>query len=236
MRKHIAELLGTFILVFGGCGTAVFSAAFPAVGVGLLGVALAFGLTVVVGAYAFGPLSGAHFNPAVTVGLATAGRFAWRDVPGYVAAQCGGAVLAAGALLTIARGGPDGYDPAHGRLAANGYGALSPGHYSSISAFTAETLLTCLFLIVILGVTSRKAQGAFAGLAIGLALTLIHLIGIPITNLSVNPARSLGPAVFVGGDALAQLWLFWMAPLLGGAIGGAVGALLFDGEREPTAD
>lgn len=231
MRKYLAELLGTFVLVFGGCGSAVFAAGFPSVGIGFLGVSLAFGLTVVVGAYAFGPISGGHFNPAVTVGLATARRFSWNQVPAYVAAQIAGAVLASGALLAILSSREGGYDLASGRLAANGYGALSPGHYSMMSGFVAETLLTFLFLMVIIGVTARGATPAMAGLSIGLCLTLIHLIGIPITNLSVNPARSIGPAVFVGGEALSQLWLFIVAPLLGSVLAGLLGAFLFDGER-----
>jgi aquaporin Z len=234
MRKYFAEFLGTFVLVFGGCGSAVFAAAFPSVGIGLLGVSLAFGLTVVAGAYTFGPISGGHFNPAVSVGLAAAGRFGWTEVPRYVAAQVGGAIAASAALLCLLTGREGGYDIASGRLAANGYGALSPGHYLMSSALLAEVLLTFIFVLVIVGVTAREATPGMAGLAIGLCLTLVHLIGIPITNLSVNPARSLGPALFVGGDTLAQVWLFIAAPLLGGIVAGRVGAYLFDSEARQT--
>ena len=220
MRKLAGEALGTFILVFGGCGTAVFAAHFPAVGVGLLGVAFAFGLTVLAGVYAIGPISGAHFNPAVSVGLACAGRFSWREVPAYVAAQLFGAIVAAGLVWALAAGQPGGYDAHVQGLAANGFGAHSPGHYGIGAGIGAEIILTFIFVSVIVGATSTSASTAQAGIAIGLTLTLIHLIGIPITNVSVNPARSTGPALFVGGWALAQLWLFWLAPLVGGAIAG----------------
>ena len=227
MKKLTAEFVGTFILVFGGCGSAVFAAAFPEVGIGLLGVSLAFGLTVLGGVYAFGGISGCHLNPAVSVGLAVAGRFSIKDLPGYVVAQVLGAIVAAGALLLILKGQADGYDPAAGGLAANGYGLHSPGGYSLGAGFLSEVLLTFIFLMVILGATSKRAPVGFAGLAIGLTLTLVHLVGIPITNVSVNPARSTGPAVFVGGWALVQLWLFWVAPILGGALAGALGQWLF---------
>ena len=227
IRRLTAEAVGTFVLVFGGCGSAVFSAAFPDVGIGLLGVSLAFGLTVLCCAYALGPVSGCHLNPAVSVGLTVAGRFQAKDLAPYIAAQCAGALLAAGALLFLLNGQPGGYDAAASRLAANGYGEHSPGGYGMVHALVAEIVLTFVFLTVILGATARAATPAMAGLAIGLALTLVHLIGIPITNLSVNPARSLGPAVFVGGWALAQLWLFWVAPIIGGALAGAMGRWLF---------
>jgi aquaporin Z len=222
MRKLAGEALGTFVLVFGGCGTAVLAAKFPTVGVGLLGVALAFGLTVLAGVYAIGPISGAHFNPAVSVGLACAGRFSWKELPGYVGAQLFGAVVAAGVVLAIANGAPGGYDAHVSGLAANGFGEHSPGHFGLGAGLLTEVVLTFIFLTVILGATSRAATTEQAGVAIGLTLTLVHLIGIPVTNVSVNPARSTGPALFVGGWALAQLWLFWLAPLLGAAIAGGL--------------
>ena len=216
-RKVAAEVIGTFWLVFGGCGSAVLAAAFPDVGIGLLGVSLAFGLTVVTMAYSIGHISGAHLNPAVTIGLANGRRFPWNEVPAYVGAQVAGGVIAAGVLYVIASG-QAGFSLAGG-FASNGFGAHSPGGYSMVSALVAEIVLTAMFLIVILGATDRRAPAGFAGLTIGLALTLIHLIGIPVTNLSVNPARSTGPALFVGGWALAQLWLFWVAPIAGALIG-----------------
>jgi aquaporin Z len=216
-----AEALGTFILVFGGCGTAVIAASGPTGGVGLLGVALAFGLALLAGVYALGPISGAHFNPAVSVGLACAGRFSWRRVPGYIVAQLSGAIAASALLLAVAVGQPNGYIPQLDGLAANGFGAHSPGGFSLSSALLGEVLLTFIFLTVILGATSKFATTAQAGLAIGLTLTLVHLIGIPLTNTSVNPARSTGPALFVGGWALQQLWLFWLAPIVGAALAGA---------------
>jgi aquaporin Z len=222
MRKLVGEALGTFILVFGGCGTAVLSAKFPDVGVGLLGVAFAFGLSLLAGVYAIGPISGAHFNPAVSVGLACAGRFSWRELPGYVAAQLAGAIVAAALVLALASGAPAGYHVHEAGLAANGFGAHSPGGYGLGAGLLAEILGTFVFLTVILGATSKAASTAQAGVAIGLTLTLIHLVGIPITNVSVNPARSTGPALFVGGWALAQLWLFWVAPLLGAALAGGL--------------
>ncbi len=230
MRKHAAELLGTFILVFGGCGSAVFSAAFPAVGIGLLGVSLAFGLTVLGCAYGLGHVSGCHLNPAVTLGLCAGKRFAWKDAPGYIVAQVIGAVIASGLLVVLLKGRPDGYDPSVGGLAANGFGDHSPGHYGMMSALIAEVVLTFVFLSVILGSTSKKAAAGFAGIPIGLTLTLVHLIGIPITNLSVNPARSTGPALFVGGWALEQLWLFWVAPIAGALLAGLLGAWLHEDE------
>ncbi len=233
MRKLAAELIGTFILVFGGCGSAVFSAAFPSVGIGLLGVSLAFGLTVLGCAYALGPVSGCHLNPAVTVGLATARRFEWRDVPAYIAAQVLGGLIAAGALVFLLKGQPQGYDASVGGLAANGFGDHSPGKYGMVQGFVAEAVLTFIFLTVILGSTSKKAVAGFAGIPIGLTLTLIHLIGIPITNVSVNPARSTGPAVFVGGWAIEQLWLFWLAPILGAVIAGLIAPWLHEDQTPP---
>jgi aquaporin Z len=227
-RKLVAEFVGTFILVFGGCGSAVFSAAFPSVGIGLLGVSLAFGLTVLGCAYALGAVSGCHLNPAVTVGLCTAKRFAWRDMPGYVGAQVVGAIVAAGVLVVLLKGRPDGYDPSVGGLAANGFGDHSPGHYGMVAGLLGEIVLTFIFLTVILGATSSKAVAGFAGIPIGLTLTLVHLVGIPLTNLSVNPARSTGPAVFVGGWALEQLWLFWVAPIVGAALAGLLAAWLHE--------
>jgi len=222
MRRLAGEALGTFILVFGGCGTAVLAAKFSTVGVGLLGVAFAFGLTVLAGVYAIGPISGAHFNPAVSFGLAIGGRFSWRDLPGYVAAQLFGAIVGAGLVLALASGQPHGYDAHVQGLAANGFAAHSPGGFSFGSALVAEIALTFVFVSVIMGATSKSASTAQAGVAIGLTLTLVHLIGIPITNVSVNPARSTGPALFVGGWALRQLWLFWLAPLAGAALAGAL--------------
>jgi aquaporin Z len=218
-QRSVAEFVGTFWLVFGGCGSAVLSAAFPNVGIGLLGVALAFGLTVLTMAYAIGHISGCHLNPAVSVGLVVGGRFPGNELIPYVVAQVLGGILGAGVLYLIASG-QAGFDIAGG-LASNGYAEHSPGGYSLGSALVAEVVLTFMFLVVILGTTDPRAPAGFAGIAIGLALTLIHLIGIPVTNLSVNPARSTGPAVFVGGWALAQLWLFWVAPILGAAAAGA---------------
>jgi aquaporin Z len=219
-QRSVAEFVGTFWLVFGGCGSAVLSAAFPNVGIGLLGVSLAFGLTVLTMAYAIGHISGCHLNPAVSVGLVVGGRFPSGELIPYVVAQVLGGILGAGVLYLIASG-QAGFDIAGG-LASNGYAEHSPGGYSLGSALVAEVVLTFMFLVVILGSTDPRAPAGFAGIAIGLALTLIHLIGIPVTNLSVNPARSTGPAVFVGGWALAQLWLFWVAPIVGAAAAGAV--------------
>lgn len=215
-RKFAAEFFGTFWLVFGGCGSAVLAAAFPHLGIGFAGVAIAFGLTVLTMAYAVGGISGGHFNPAVSLGLAIAGRFTWRQVVPYWIAQLIGGAAGAGVLYVIASGVP-GF--AAGGFASNGYGALSPGHYGLVAALVAEVTLTAGFLIVILGSTSRAAPAGFAPLAIGFALTLIHLISIPVTNTSVNPARSTAAALFAQTGALGQLWLFWLAPLTGAAIG-----------------
>ena len=227
-KQLISEFIGTFILVFGGCGSAVFAATFPDVGIGLVGVSLAFGLTVLGCAYAFGGISGCHLNPAVSVGLAAAGRFPSRDLPGYVIVQVLGAIVAAAVLLVLLKAQPGGYDAAVGGLAANGFGEHSPGKYSMGAGLIAEVVLTFIFLSVIIGATSTHAPVGFAGIAIGLTLTLVHLVGIPITNLSVNPARSTGPAIFVGGWAVKQLWLFWIAPIAGAALAGAVGRVLHD--------
>jgi aquaporin Z len=224
-KRLVAEFLGTFWLVFGGCGSAVISAAFPEVGIGLLGVALAFGLTVLTMAYAVGGISGGHFNPAVTVGVFAAGRMEAKDVVPYIVAQVIGAVVGSTILYLIASGKAD-FSLAGG-FAANGYGEHSPGGYAMGSAFIAEALLTFMFLMVILRVTSGDVPAGFAPIAIGLALTLIHLISIPVTNTSVNPARSTGPALLVGDWALAQLWLFWVAPILGAAVAGVVHTVLF---------
>jgi aquaporin Z len=229
--KLSAEFLGTFWLVLGGCGSAVLAAAFPALGIGFVGVSLAFGLTVLTGAYALGPISGGHFNPAVTVGLWAGGRFPGRDVLGYVIAQVLGAIAGAGVLYLIASG-KAGFDLAGG-FASNGYGEHSPGGYSLTAALVTEIVMTFMFLIVILGSTHRRAPVGFAGIAIGLALTLIHLISIPVTNTSVNPARSTGPALFVGGWAVSQLWLFWLAPIAGAAVGGWLYRSLFEVTPEP---
>ena len=223
-RRACAEFFGTFWLVFGGCGSAVLAAAFPQLGIGFAGVALAFGLTLLTMAYTIGPISGCHINPAVTFGLFLAKRFPGRDVIPYWIAQILGAIVAAGVLYWIASGKP-GF--VAGQFASNGYDALSPGHYGVASALVAEIVLTFVFLMVILGATERRAPVGFAGLAIGLVLTLIHLISIPIDNTSVNPARSTGPAIFAGGAELAQLWLFWIAPLIGGGLAGLIYPVLF---------
>ncbi len=220
-KRALAEFMGTFWLVFGGCGSAVISAAFPNVGIGLLGVSLAFGLTVLTMAYAIGHVSGCHLNPAVSLGLAAAKRFPTRELPAYIAAQVLGGVAGAGVLYAIASGRP-GFDVVTNGLASNGYGLHSPGGYSMIAGLIAEVVLTMMFLAIILGSTHRSAPVGFAPIAIGFGLTLIHLIGIPVTNVSVNPARSTGPAIFVGGWALEQLWLFWVAPIVGAVIAGFV--------------
>ena len=226
-RRLAAEVIGTFWLVLGGCGAAVLAAGTSVPGsIGLVGVSLAFGLTVFTMAFAVGFISGGHFNPAVSVGLTFAGRFPARDLPGYIAAQLIGGILASAALAALASG-TAGFDLVVSGFAANGYGAHSPGGYSAATAFLAEALLTAGFLTVILGATDERSPAAFAPLSIGLALTLIHLISIPIDNTSVNPARSTGPALFVGGWALSQLWLFWLAPLTGAAMAGLGGRWLF---------
>jgi aquaporin Z len=231
-KRAAAELLGTFWLVFGGCGSAVLAAAFPKVGIGLLGVSFAFGLTVLTMAYAIGHISGCHLNPAVSVGLMVAGRFPGKDLLSYVIAQVAGGVAGAGALYVIASG-KSGFDLSGG-FASNGFAEHSPGQYSMLACFVAEVVLTFMFLMIILGATDKRAPAGFAPIPIGLGLTLIHLIGIPVTNLSVNPARSTGPAIFVGGWAIAQLWLFWVAPIAGAAAAGLVYPLLA-GEAEPKA-
>jgi len=219
-KKWAAEFIGTFWLTLGGCGSAVLAAAFPNnLGIGFLGVSLAFGLTVVTGAYAFGPVSGGHFNPAVSIGLAAAGRFKASQLAGYIVAQVLGAIAAAGVLYLIATGKP-GADI--GGFATNGYGEHSPGKYGMTAALVCEAVMTAVFLIVILGATARRAAGGFAGLAIGLCLTLIHLVSIPVTNTSVNPARSTGPALFGPAHALSELWLFWAAPIAGAIVGAVI--------------
>lgn len=228
--KLVCEFLGTFWLVLGGCGSAILAGAFPQFGIGFLGVSLAFGLTVLTGAYAFGPVSGGHFNPAVSIGLWAGGRFPGRNLPTYIVAQVAGAVVAAGVLYLIATGKP-GFEL--GRFAANGYGEHSPGGYSLASSLLTEIVMTFVFLLVILGSTHHRAPVGFAGLAIGLALTLIHLISIPVTATSVNPARSTGPALFVGGWALAQLWAFWVAPIVGALAGGWLHKFVLEFRDEP---
>lgn len=231
LNRLLAEVFGTFWLVFGGCGSAVLAAAFPDVGIGLLGVSFAFGLTVLTMAYAVGHVSGAHFNPAVTLGLWAGGRFPARDILPYIVAQVVGAILAALVLYLVASG-KAGWDVSSG-LASNGFAEHSPGGYDLTSALVIEILLTGFFLIVIMGATDGRAPAGFAPIAIGLALTLIHLISIPVTNTSVNPARSTGPALIEGGIALQQLWLFWVAPLIGGVLGGAIYRGLIAGHEKP---
>lgn len=228
-NRLMAEAIGTFWLVFGGCGSAVLAAAFPQVGIGLLGVSFAFGLTVLTMAYAIGHISGCHLNPAVSVGLMVGKRFPATDLPGYIVAQVLGAIVGAGTLYLIASG-KAGFEL--GGFASNGYGEHSPGSYSLMAAFIAEVVLTFMFLIIILGATDSRAPQGFAPIAIGLGLTLIHLIGIPVTNLSVNPARSTGPAIFVGGWALAQLWLFWVAPIVGAALAGVVYPIVAGSQKQ----
>ncbi len=229
-KRCLAEFFGTFWLVFGGCGSAVLAAAFPTLGIGFVGVSLAFGLTVLTMAYTLGHVSGGHFNPAVTLGLITGKRFAARDFIPYVAAQVAGAVAAGGVLYVIASG-KDGFSLSGG-FASNGYGLHSPNGYSLVACLVAEVVLTMFFLLVIMGSTDKRVPNGFAPIAIGLGLTLIHLISIPVTNTSVNPARSTGPALFVGGWAIKQLWLFWLAPLVGGALGGVVYEFLFSQYKE----
>lgn len=227
-KKWSAEFLGTFWLTFGGCGSAVLAAAFPEVGIGLLGVSLAFGLTVLTGAYAFGPVSGGHFNPAVSVGLMVAGRFKASELPGYIIAQVLGAIAAAGLLYVIATGKAGAHVT---DLATNGFGEHSPGKFSMVAALVTEVVLTAVFLLVILGSTTKKAAVGFAGMSIGLCLTLIHLISIPVTNTSVNPARSTGPALFGPTIAMEQLWLFWLAPIVGAIIGALIHKALLGDEE-----
>ena len=224
MKKLFAEFFGTYWLVFGGCGSALFAAGIPNLGIGFAGVALAFGLTVLTMAYAVGHISGGHFNPAVSFGLWAGGRFPAKDLLPYIISQCIGALAAAGTLFSIWTGkaGNAINNTQAGAFASNGYGAFSPDGYSLQSAFIAEFVLTLFFLLVILGATDKFANGRFAGIAIGLALTLIHLISIPITNTSVNPARSLSQAIFVGGEPLSQVWLFWAAPILGAIVAGFI--------------
>lgn len=217
MKAYGAEFFGTFWLVLGGCGSAVLAAAFPEVGIGLLGVSLAFGLTVLTMAYAIGHISGCHLNPAVSVGLWAGGRFPGKELPFYILSQVLGAIVAGGVLYVIASGAP-GFDASAG-FAANGYGEHSPGGYSMLAALVTEIVMTMMFVVVILGATDGRAPGAMAGVAIGLCLTLIHLVSIPVTNTSVNPARSTGVAVFVGDWAMSQLWLFWLAPIIGAGLG-----------------
>jgi aquaporin Z len=231
--KLTAEFIGTFWLVLGGCGSAVLAAAFPEVGIGLLGVSLAFGLTVVTGAYALGPISGGHFNPAVSVGLWAGGRFPASQLLPYILVQVAGGIVGAGVLYLIASGKSD--FTLAGGFASNGYAEHSPGGYSLTAALVSEVVMTFMFLIVILGATHKRAPVGFAGISIGLALTLIHLISIPVTNTSVNPARSTGPALFVGDWAIEQLWLFWLAPLIGAALAGVVyrSVLERDSEQPP---
>lgn len=231
MKASVAEFLGTFWLVLGGCGSAVLAAAFPGVGIGLHGVSLAFGLSVLTMAYAVGPISGGHFNPAVSVGLWVGGRFPAAKLPGYVVAQVLGAVAAGGVLYLIASGAP-GFDVAKG-FASNGYGAHSPGRYSLLAGVVTEVVMTAFFLIIILGATAAHAPKGFAPIAIGLALTLVHLVSIPVTNTSVNPARSTGVAVYVGGWAMSQLWVFWVAPIAG-AVVGALAYQVMDRAQAPA--
>lgn len=238
IKKLFAEFFGTFWLVFGGCGSAVFAAGVPDIGIGLLGVAFAFGLTVLTMAYAVGHISGGHFNPAVSFGLLAGGRFSAKDLIPYIVAQCLGAIVAAASLYTILNGAGAVDFSAPGAFATNFYGeAVYNGKaFSMGAAFLAEFLLTAFFLIVIMGATDKWANGKFAGIAIGLALTLIHLISIPITNTSVNPARSLSQAVFVGGSAMSQLWLFWVAPILGGIVGGLIYKFLLQRDADEIVD
>ncbi len=232
MRKCAAEAIGTAWLTFAGCGSAVIAAAFPQVGIGLLGVSLAFGLSVVTMAYAIGHISGCHLNPAVTIGLTAGGRFPSNEVLPYIVAQVIGAIVGAGILYLIASG-TSGFDVAKG-FASNGYGDHSPGHYTLFAGFLMEIVMTMMFLFIIMGATHGSAPVGFAPLAIGLALALTNLAAIPVTNASINPARSTGPAVFVGGWALAQLWLFWVAPIIGGAIGGILYRWLSDAPAAPV--
>jgi aquaporin Z len=233
-KRALAEFFGTFWLVFGGCGSAVLAAAFPGLGIGFVGVSLAFGLTVLTMAFAIGHVSGCHLNPAVSVGLVVGKRFPASELIPYIVAQVAGAIVASGVLLVIARG-REGFSLAGG-FASNGFGEHSPGGYSMLACFLVEVVLTCFFLLVILGATDERAPKGFAPIAIGLCLTLIHLISIPITNTSVNPARSTGPAIFVGGWAISQLWLFWVAPILGAIIGGLISTAFFAAPQQPIRE
>jgi aquaporin Z len=233
-KRAAAEFFGTFWLVFGGCGSAVLAAAFPQLGIGFAGVALAFGLTVLTMAFAIGHISGCHLNPAVSIGLVAGRRFPANELPAYIVAQVAGAVIASGVLYLIASGKP-GFSLAGG-FASNGYGVHSPGGYSLMACFVAEVVLTAFFLLVILGSTDERAPKGFAPIAIGLCLTLIHLISIPVTNTSVNPARSTGPALFVGGWAIGQLWLFWVAPILGAILGGLISNFFFAAPQPPIRE
>jgi aquaporin Z len=231
--KLLAEFIGTFWLVLGGCGSAVLAAKFPEVGIGLAGVSFAFGLSVLTGAYALGPISGGHFNPAVSVGLWAGGRFPAKHLAPYIVVQVAGAIVAAAVLFLIASGQPE--FNVQGGFAANGYGDHSPGKYSLAAALVTELVMTFMFVVIILGATHTRAPVGFAGLAIGFALALVHLVSIPVTNTSVNPARSTGPALFVGDWALAQLWLFWLAPLAGGLLAGLLYRVLLQQDiAEPS--
>ncbi|MBS1798762.1 MAG: aquaporin Z [Acidobacteria bacterium] len=233
-KRASAEFFGTFWLVFGGCGSAVLAAAFPQLGIGFTGVALAFGLTVLTMAFAIGHISGCHLNPAVSFGLVAGKRFPASELPAYIVAQVAGAIAASGVLYLIASG-KEGFSLSGG-FASNGYGAHSPGGYSLLACLVAEVVLTCFFLLVILGSTDDRAPKGFAPIAIGLCLTLIHLVGIPVTNTSVNPARSTGPALFVGGWAIQQLWLFWVAPIIGAIVGGLIYSGLFGIPQPPVRE
>lgn len=233
LKKLTAEFIGTFWLVLGGCGSAVLAAAFPEVGIGLLGVSLAFGLTVLTMAFAIGHISGCHLNPAVSIGLWAGGRFSAKELAPYIVAQVVGAVVAGGVLYVIASG-QAGFTLAGG-FASNGYGEHSPGGYTMMAALVAETIMTMMFLFVIMGATDKRAPQGFAPIAIGLALTLIHLISIPVTNTSVNPARSTGVALFVGDWAVSQLWLFWVAPIIGAVLGALIYRFIGEGQKESTA-
>lgn len=230
MKKLAAEFFGTFWLVLGGCGSAVLACNFPDAGIGFLGVSLAFGLTVLTMAYTVGHISGGHFNPAVSFGLWAGGKFSIKDLPGYIMAQVIGGIAAGGVLLLIASGNAD--FSLDGGFASNGYGEHSPGGYSMMACLITEVVLTAMFLLVILGSTDKKAPAGFAPIAIGLCLTLIHLISIPVTNTSVNPARSLGVAIFAGGWAISQVWLFWVAPIVGAIIGGTIHKLLLCSDND----
>lgn len=233
-KRAAAEFFGTFWLVFGGCGSAVLAAAYPALGIGFAGVALAFGLTVMTMAFAIGHISGCHLNPAVSIGLFVGKRFTGRELLPYIVAQIAGSVVGSGMLYVIASGKP-GFSLAGG-FASNGYGAHSPGGYSLLACLLVEVVLTAFFLLIILGATDERAPKGFAPIAIGLGLTLIHLISIPVTNTSVNPARSTGPALFVGGWALSQLWLFWVAPIVGAVVGGVISLTFFAAPQEPVRE